>query len=234
MRRPRERVDCLRRRLPHDRRADRLFPKTEPIEISLPAVEGQLVQLDDVLAVARHREVERPAAPINEQIATGGIGDDDRRIELRVDPARRAIDDDSLPLLGLERVMIDGSRREHPVADRVHRQLNRIRQRCIRLRLRDLIQSADRKYSRRRHAEPRHHAGLINANRTIGRDIDEVLIRLRLPRRIKLASRLDPQVRERQIAEIIQMLARNRDLNLSPCFPAHRHRGQQPRSRETN
>ena len=75
------------------------------------------MHFDDKFAVARRHKIQRTAATLDEQVSSIGISNDDSCIELRINAARRAINDDSLTLLCSEREMVEVTFVDPPVDD---------------------------------------------------------------------------------------------------------------------
>ena len=63
-------------------------------------------------------KIQSVAGPLGHQIGTVGIANDDNRIELRVDPPSRTLDNVSLALSRFETIKIDSPGRNHGIAYR--------------------------------------------------------------------------------------------------------------------
>ena len=152
----------------------------EPVEALGPPLEREVVKLDEIRGRGRGGEVEEAAAAFGNEIGAGGVGQDQDGAELRLDPARRTVDDDALPLLELEPIVVGGLRgrlgiADHPQAKRKGRCRGRIGcgAECLGV-------GPDGEHARRRYPQPRHHPGIVEPRRHVGGDTHEESILLRL------------------------------------------------------
>lgn len=182
----------------------------------------------------RHLEVDDTRATFDLEVAAGGVGDDQGRLELGVDSAGRAVDHDALPLAGLKQVMVGGPRRDDGVADRVQGQHLGGRHTGVARGLPDLGQEPDREDPPRREPQPGHHLGLVQPGRAVGGDADGVLVGDRLTLGVELFLRREVGGVEHKFLGGIEMLAGKRDVDLGSLGPTHGKGGEEPRGGESD
>ena len=156
----------------------------EPVEALGAPLKRQIVELDEIGGGGRGGEIEEATAAFGDEIGAGGIGEDEDGAELRLDPPCGTVDDDALPLLKLEPVVIGSLRRRLGIADHARRERKglsrgRVGRGAERLRVR-----SDREHTRRRYAQCRHHPGIVEPRRHVSGDghQESILLRLSLGR----------------------------------------------------